>query len=339
MTQSIFNETFYAGLQHLPRIRYPWPDLIHPDFQQLREAYYAWIDRDYGFQTRAAREKHKRHNLVDIAARGFPFLRSVAELRPIANYTANGAMMDDYFDHCSRGEMLEIVKRIQALLTGDDPVEPDDRFMRQWWLLRQEAIQCDIPDRIYRKLVQGIIYTFNGYAEEKPYYRANVPPPLAVYTVIREATSGGIPYCRYLCMQKDYRLLPDEILDHPHLLKMYAICTILIGIHNDFISLPKELHREGDTMNLVKVLQHEHKVSLETAYRMGLEQHDNYVKDFLVLQEHLPDFGTQWNQMVREYITDLGIMVAGVYAWHTQDTTRYVPDGYVAGEFVSRDPS
>lgn len=333
----ISSDQFYSALQHLPKPHYPWPDFIHPDFQQEREEYYAWIDRDYAFHSEAAREKHKRHNLTDIAARGLPFLQSIEELRPIANYASNGAMMDDYFDRCSRSEMIGIVKRISDLLTGNDPKEPtNDGFLRQWWVLRQDAIKCGIPDHLYNKFVLTIAQAFNGYAEEKAYYTANVSPPLAVYTIIREATSGGIPFCKYVCLQKEYRRLPDEILDHPQIVRMHVIAAMMIGIHNDFISLPKELHRNGDTMNIVKVMQQAHKVPLEEAYMMALEHHDNYLKEFLILQQHLPQFGEEWEKMVNEYVQDLGVMVAGVYAWHTNDKARYVPGGYVEGEFESR---
>lgn len=335
MTTITFEE-LYRELQQLPKPAYPWPDFIHPQFRQQREEYYAWIDRDYAFQSVSAREKHKRHNLTDIAARGLPFLSTLEELRPVANYAANGAMMDDYFDRCSRCEMLGLVKQIIALLTGDEKAEPvGDGFMRQWWVLRQDALKCGIPDRIYERFVATIAHAFNGYAEEKAYYTANVSPPLAVYTIIREATSGGLPFGVYVSLQKDYRRLPDEVLDHPHLLRMNTVCAMMIGIHNDFISLPKELLRNGDTMNIVKVMQQEHRVPLREAYMLALEHHDHYLKEFLTLQQHLPHFDAEWHDLVTGYIADLGVMVAGVYAWHTNDKARYVPGGYVEGEFIS----
>lgn len=327
-------DQIYAQLQHWPKPVYPWPHFIHPQYREEREEYYAWIDRDYGFQSEAAREKHKRHNLTDIAARGLPFLKNLDELRPVANYAANGAMMDDYFDRCTREEMLGLVQRIADILLGDKPDEPtDDGFMRQWWVLRQDALKCGIPEPIYRSFVSAIVQTFIGYAEEKVYYEANVTPPLAVYTLIREATGGGVPFGRYVCLQKEYRHIPQEILEHPHLLRMQVVCALLIGIHNDFISLPKELHREGDTMNIVKVMQQEQGVSLEEAYHMALTHHDHYLNEFLTLQQHLPRFGNPWQDKVYAYTEDLGVMVSGVYAWHTHDTARYVPGGYVEGEY------
>ncbi len=330
-------EAFIAEFKHLPKPRYPFPDFIHPDFQQQREEYYAWIDREYTFHSQAAREKHKQHNLVDIASRGCPFLSTLAELRPLANYAANGAMMDDYWDLASRSEMDIVRKRIMALLTGEDSTEPTDHgIFHQFWVLRQDAIRCNMPERLYKKYVDTVHNVLIGYAEERVYYRANTPPPLPVYLIIREHTSGALPFCKYAAMQKDYRQLPDDVLEHPHILRMHSICALVIGIHNDIISLPKELLREGDTMNLVKVMQHTHHLPLKEAYMMALELHDSYLKEFMLLHEYLPPFG-EYQAMAYNYVQDLGIMVAGVYAWHTNDTSRYVPGGYVEGEYISKD--
>ncbi|MGN7783885.1 terpene synthase family protein [Niabella sp. 22666] len=335
MTTSMTDEQFYANLLQLPKPRYPFADYIHPDFQQLRQKYYDWIDTEYIIHSKGAREKHKKHHLCDIAARGVPFLKSIDELLPLANYTANGAMMDDYFDRCSRDKMQHITNSIHALLTGDDPREPaENGILHLFWELRQDALKFDFPDHIYKRFVNSIRATFKGFAEERIYYRSNSIAPLPVYLLSREATSGVLPYCDYLLLQKEYRQLPDEIFDHPHIKRVRTICCLMIGIHNDIISLPKELHREGDTMNIVKVLQKEHQIPVQEAYVEALELHDNYLKEFLLLQEYLPPFD-QWQNMVYDYIQDLGIMVSGVYAWHTHDTSRYVNGGYVEGEYVS----
>jgi len=338
MPKFVTEEQFYAGLLSLPKPQYPFPDFIHPDFRQQREEYYAWIDREYTFHSKEAREKHKRHHLTDIAARGCPFLKGIEELRPLASYAANGAMMDDYWDQCTRNEMYEIGNRLTALLTGDDPHEPgpdENGIFHQFWVLRQDALKCGIPERLYKKFTAAIHRVFIGYAEERVYYRANIIPPLAVYWIIREDTSGVLPFCRYAALQKDYRQLPDEVLEHPHILRLHTLCSWMIGIHNDIISLPKELHREEDTMNLVKVLQHERCLSLKEAYMTALEFHDSFLKEFMLLHEHLPPFG-DLQDTVYNYVQDLGILVAGVYAWHTNDTSRYVNGGYVEGEYLSR---
>ncbi|WP_080777257.1 terpene synthase family protein [Chryseobacterium phocaeense] len=336
MKTSISNKEFYGQLQHLPKPHYPFPDFIHPHFQQQREEYYDWIDKEYTFHSKEAREKHKRHHLTDIASRGCPFLSTLEELSPLASYAANGAMMDDYWDRCTHSEMIQITKRIMALLTGEDPHEPTDNgIFHQFWVLRQNIIQCKMPEHLYKQFVKSIYEVFIGYSDERVYYRDNSVPPLPVYLLIREATSGVQPFCKYVAMQKEYRQLPEEVLEHAHILRLHTLCSLMIGIHNDIISLPKELHREEDTMNLVKVLQKERNLSVKEAYLLAMEMHDDYLKEFLLLHEHMPRFG-QWQDMAFNYVQDLGIMVAGVYAWHTNDTSRYVNGGYVEGEYVSK---
>ncbi|MCH5716378.1 hypothetical protein [Niabella hibiscisoli] len=73
MTTSMTDEQFYADLRQLPKPSYPFADYIHPDFKQLRQKYYDWIDTEYIIHSKDAREKHKKHHLSDIAARGCPF--------------------------------------------------------------------------------------------------------------------------------------------------------------------------------------------------------------------------------------------------------------------------
>ncbi len=328
--------TWHERLRDLPLPSYPFPDLINPQADALAAEYCQWIDEDYAFHSEGARALHKRHRLCDIASRGFPGL-TLAELRPIARYTAAGAMMDDYLDHCGHDEMITIRDRIVALLTGEDPNEPADfGVFRQFWLLRREALACGMPDRLYLPFVDAIDRVLTGYADEKQWMAADTPPPLGVYLVLREDTSGAQPYAAYVCMEQNFRTLPDRVLRHPHVQRMHRLISRLIGMHNDLISLPKEMGRRGDVINIVRVMQKEHDVSIADAAGKALALHDAYLDQFITLGQHLPDFGP-WQDLAVRYVRSLGIMVQGVWAWHTNDRERYVPSGYVEGEFPSRE--
>lgn len=327
---------FIKKMEHLPLPEYPFPGMVNPFLMPLREDYYNWIDTDYTFHSAAARELHKSHVLSDIPARAFPFL-SLEELYPITRYAVHGAMMDDYFDHCSGDEMQAIRERVMALLTGEADAAPTDLgIYRQFYLLRQDAVKCGMPQRLYDKFIATIDGVLIGYRQEKKYMEADVPPPLPVYTIIREDTSGGLPFCRYVCMQKNFRELPDMVLDHPILVRMYALAARMIGCHNDFISLPKEINRKGDVINIVKVMKQEYQVSWEEAYMLALDFHDQYKKEFMLLYHDLPDFG-KWQELAKDFAFTLGISLQGVYAWHTNDKHRYVPGGYVEGEYKSNE--
>jgi hypothetical protein len=93
VTLSMSEQELYLYFQNMPRPKYPFPSLISPFTQQMREIYYNWIDTDYTFHSERARETRKRHVLTDIAARGLPFLKTLDELFPVASFTANGAMI------------------------------------------------------------------------------------------------------------------------------------------------------------------------------------------------------------------------------------------------------
>jgi len=330
-------QEFIASLPYLPRPEYPFPDLVNPLMYPLREEYYRWIDEDYTFHSKIAREKHKTHVLSDIPARAFPYLKSLEELFPITRYAVHGAMLDDYFDHCSCNEMQAIRERIMTLLTGEDEKEPTDLgIYRQFYWIRQDAIKCGMPSRLYNKFILTVDGILIGYAQEKRYIASDTPPPLPMYNIIRLDTSGGLPFCRYVCMQRDFRVLPDTVLDHPVLVRMYALAALMIGYHNDIISLPKEINRRGDVINIIKVVRHEYRVSWEEAYRIALDFHDEYKKEFMLLYDNLPNFG-QWNEMAKDFVHALGICLQGVYSWHVNDKHRYAPGGYVEGEFESRE--
>ncbi|MFC0320614.1 terpene synthase family protein [Olivibacter oleidegradans] len=326
-------QEFYALFQNMQRPEYPFPNLISPFAQEMREIYYNWIDTDYTFHSEKARETHKKHVLTDIAARGLPFLKTLDELFPIASFAANGAMMDDYFDHCSHEEMCRIRQRSMAILSGQEKEEPTDfGIFRQFYLIRQRAIKCDMPQRLYDKFIASIHTLLIGYQDEKRYMKADIIPPFPVYLVLREDTSGGLPFCKYVAMQKDFRNLPDEVLEHPHILSLHTLAALMIGVHNDIISLPKELSRKGDVINIVKVIHNENNVSWEEAYKMALDYHDKLLNEFKILHEHLPNFG-RWQELAYDYVYTIGIMIQGVYAWHTNDKSRYVPGGYVEPEY------
>uniref|UniRef100_F4C2X7 Uncharacterized protein n=1 Tax=Sphingobacterium sp. (strain 21) TaxID=743722 RepID=F4C2X7_SPHS2 len=328
-------QEFYALFQNMQRPEYPFPNLISPFAQEMREIYYNWIDTDYTFHSEKARETHKKHVLTDIAARGLPFLKTLDELFPIASFAANGAMMDDYFDHCSHEEMCRIRQRSIAILSGQEKEEPTDfGIFRQFYLIRQRAIKCDMPQRLYDKFIASIHTLLIGYQDEKRYMKADTIPPFPVYLVLREDTSGGLPFCKYVAMQKDFRNLPDEVLEHPHILSLHTLAALMIGVHNDIISSPKELSRKGDVINIVKVIHNENNVSWEEAYKMALDYHDKLLNEFKILHEHLPNFG-RWQELAYDYVYTIGIMIQGVYAWHTNDKSRYVPGGYVEPEYQS----
>ncbi|KAF3123029.1 hypothetical protein TWF703_001047 [Orbilia oligospora] len=192
-----------------------------------------------------------------------------------------------------------------------------------------------MPAHMYEEFIGSILDLITRYGEEKEHNAKSTPPSMAVYRDTRRQTSGGICYARYLCMQKNYCDLPDSVLHHPTILRMHNLLGTLVGYHSDFISLPKELARGGDVMNLVMVVQNESQLSLEEEARArALEIHNESLDELIRLQNTLPDFG-EWQKIAREYADDMGVLVQGVYSWHIQSSGRYVAGVYVEPEHLA----
>ncbi|KAK6540827.1 hypothetical protein TWF694_008215 [Orbilia ellipsospora] len=126
---------------------------------------------------------------------------------------------------------------------------------------------------------------------EGKYNIKGTPPPLAVYHDFRGPSSGGICYGKYLCLQKNYRDLPNTILSHSNILGMHNLLGTLIGYHTNFISLPKEPARGGGVVNIVMVIQKEFQLRLEEAWAKALEMHDEALGKLIQLQDSLLGFG------------------------------------------------
>lgn len=333
---STTEERLYNELRETPLPHYPFPDLVSPEIENLVHEYYEWIDSDCSFESIKAREAHKCHRLTDIAARAFPRM-TLAELRPVARFTAFFAIIDDFLDKAGRDELESVMRRVTDILLGQEDGRPEPGFYHQVYMIRQDVLSCGIPLELYGHFVDSISSLMVAYGDEKRFNTACKPPPLPVYQDIRRQTSGGVCYAKYLCLQEKYRSLPSLVLLHPIIIRMHDICGSLIGYHNDFVSLPKELARGGDVMNLVMAVEVEFGLNITDACRKALEIHDAHLCEFQYLQANLPCFG-QWQQLVMDYVDDLGIMIQGVYSWHVKSTGRYVPGAYVEPEYTATQP-
>lgn len=335
-------ENYFELFQQFPRPSYPYPELASPFMEQMREENGRWLSsEDYAFLSEYARKKYSEHRLTDVAARGFPFLTRFEQLCPIARFSTWGAYLDDYFDQVTTVEMEEVRAKAEAVLRGGYvPDSHDLGFYRQIALTRKECLAEGMPDEWYEKIVVSINGMLTGFVDEKRYTRSKTPPPLSAFLLIREQTSGGLPYCIFNRMQKNYRTLPVRVVEHPVILRIHALVSRLIGWHNDLISLPKELSRQdkGDVVNIVKVMQHTYQVPLEQAYHMAMELHEADLKELVSLHENLPYFGLH-QELAYDYVQALGTMLHGVYCWHVKGNMRYRKGDYIEPEYNVKDIS
>ncbi|WP_280276574.1 terpene synthase family protein [Nocardia wallacei] len=318
----------YDIFDDFPRPKYPFPDIIPDYLEQLRVEADRWIDEDCLFNGPADRTRHKRHRFTDLSACSMPYL-TYAEQLPPSRYTCFGAILDDYLDHTGRNETLAVGDRIRDCLRGRVTPGPDEHgFYRQFRFVYDDARAAEVPESIYDRFVTAIDHLVTAYADEKKWKETDTPPPLPVYTTLRIRTAGVIPYCEYTALQHDYRNLPESVLTHPHIRRLHELVSELVGLHNDFYSFPRELTRHGDVINIVAVLAREHSICYEDAWYAAMELHNSVLREFVVLQQNLPDFGP-WQDTTERYVTALSINIQGCNTWHQRTSRRYTPGAYV----------
>jgi hypothetical protein len=308
-----------------PSLNYPFPDLINPFATEVENLVVQWIQQDYQSMPETYHQKkdgyrHKETLAGKMMARMYPYA-SLQQLTPIARFSLWGLSYDDFYEDCTTAELQDLRNRAVAVLRGY-PLEPgENEIFRQLQLQRKEMLP-QMSAAWMERYAQSISAGFEGMQFEAPYKAKMEFPGLYDYMAIREKAVLVYPLVVLLELQLE-QPLPDEIANHPHMLSIAAITCRILAWCNDFFSLAKEIGK--DVMNLVLVIQHHEKCTLEEAFAEAENIHNQDLIMYLNLCTNLPDFG-KYNQLVNQFIEVNNLMIQGHKSWYEQDTVRYKVD-------------
>lgn len=317
----------------VPVLHYPWPYQIGPFAESFYEEQNNWINEDYQFMSEATRTKYKRHGLVQAASYMFPAVTTMEQLRPIARFMVWLTLYDDYYEVCPVKELAGIRDHIRDVMTGA-PVKPDDiGLLRQVALSREEFRPYVNDDWLERWAQSFYDYTTYGIMEETPYKLGRQFPTLHNLLLIREYSISMYPYGDPVEPSINF-IVPDPLSKHPVVLRLKMLMCRIMAIQNDFASIEKELAVDTEVLNIILVIRHQYKVSLEEASAEAMRIHDSYVEEFVEMQNNLPDFGPHQKDMER-FVHYMTLMISGLGAWyHIGRSTRYkVPGEYPKPEY------
>lgn len=309
---------------------YPFDHRISPLQQLMIASTHHWIDSDYRMYSAPAQEKYKQMNIGTLTALCFPRVTDPRHMEPLARWILWGIMLDDYYEPCTPGELQVIREELIGILEGDEPKVQQNGIYHQAAAMR-DNLQALMPDHWMNRFIKDQDTQLEGMIMEAPYKLGKRFPTPGEFMHIRELSVAIYPMLDLLQVQ-DGIALPDEVISHPTIRRLGTLSTRMTAWLNDFYTLPKELLRDNDTLNLVLVLQHAHHISLEEAHAQAMHIHNNDLDEFLSLQQALPDFG-EYNRPVSNYIQDMGLFLQGQKTWYEHHTTRYQPGGYVASEY------
>ncbi|WP_449400930.1 terpene synthase family protein [Chryseobacterium wanjuense] len=198
-------------------------------------------------------------------------------------------LYDDYHEVCPVNKLADIRDHIMDIMMGASPKPDDIGLMRQVALSRQEFLPYANDDWFQRWAKDFYNYTTYGIMEETPYKLKKEFPTLHNLLLIREYSISMYPYGDPVEPAINY-IVPNSISEHPIIKRLKMLMCRIMAIQNDFASIEKELAVDTETLNIILVIRHQYKVSLEEAIAEAMHIHDEYVKEFVELQNNLPDF-------------------------------------------------
>lgn len=312
----------------VPALQYPWPYEVGPFSESFDEEQNDWLDTDYTFMSAATRLKYKRHGLVQAASYMFPGATSVKQIRPIARFMIWLTLCDDYYEVCPVNEWAGIRDHIMNIMLGEDPRPDDIGLLRQVALNREEFRPYVNNDWFQRWAESFYDYATYGFMEETPYKLSKQFPTLHNLLLIREYSIAMYPYGDSVEPSINF-IVPNHISKHPVIKRLKMLMCRIIAIQNDFASIEKEMAVATEVLNIILVTKHQYKISIEEAFTEAMRIHDDYVAEFVEIQNNLPDFGS-YQKDIERFVHYMTLMITGLGAWyHKGRTTRYK----VPGEF------
>ncbi|WP_153796322.1 terpene synthase family protein [Foetidibacter luteolus] len=293
-----------------------WSDAVINDTKH-------WLETDFEFLPEKMRLKYLLSNFGKITARCLPCMKEYKQLQVAGRFMLWGTVFDDFFEYKTVAELEELYYRCMEILKGKKAYATDSPFFAILADIR-ESLSKLMPAFWLERFSKNVGIWIESMREEAPYKGEMIFPQLDYFTKLRERTIGVQAYLDLIEMQLD-KPIPDEIMHSSYLTELYRKAARVFAWCNDFYSLLKDAGREP--LNLILVLQHHYRLSLEEANKRAMEIHDADVASIYQMQLNVPDF-SGYTETVRQFAYYIGVMIQGQNEWYLNDTMRYKKEGY-----------
>lgn len=306
------NENFSTLELLKSQFKYPFPTLKNPHAEQLQEiTENQWIDGEYLWlyeQNPDLRKKYKKTKTAHIAAQWFP-TASPERFKPICRLMLWTLYNDDLYEESELDDIGYIHSQSIAILNGEisaaDSKIPLGSMLAS---LREELLQF-IPEESISRFTQMISKYFRGLETELKYKKNKTYPSVLECITLREESICLYPFLQLTEVETGI-ILPAEIHDHPVIRRLQALACRLVTFFNEVQSVIKDEATDSIYYNIVKVIQHEHQMSLKEACLEDLRLHNEDLKEFVELQASLPDFGI-WQDAVVNWVHYMSMVLSG----------------------------
>ncbi|ALR29785.1 hypothetical protein ATE47_04270 [Chryseobacterium sp. IHB B 17019] len=316
---------------YVPIPSYPWPRVLSPFVEFPEEE--KWLSEDYNFLDEETINRYRKQRLYDFVFNMWPVTNNPKMMRPILRCGYYHTIMDDYVGIMPLDELKAFTDRTYEVMMEQDPQPNEIGIFHQMAAARKEWIANGMPlfwiERMAREFREYFTY---GVMEETPFKLSNTYPSVGRYLLIRMYSIGQKVFVN-LTEAAMGQALPVHIHEHPVMNRLRELQSMIIAIQNDFASIRKELATDNETLNIILVVMHEYKTSLQEAIVESLRIHDEMVREIDSITSCLPDFGF-YQKMVEDYIYHVKIMIHGLNAFYYESgTKRYTQEGFAIPKY------
>jgi hypothetical protein len=307
-----------------PALYCPFPSAINQYAEAASKHSLKWVRSFNLVIDESAYQSLRATKFHVLAARCYPNA-CLEALEVVCDYLVWIFIADDQFEEAGTTKQTELLQELHArlldILKGAELTDFDTSVQIALLDIRLRLQQLPhATSELMLRFVENMTAYFEGVLWEVLNHLQGSVPDLAAYMKIRPFTSAVFIYCD-LIQIVDRIALPPEVIEHPTVKRLKLATNNVSTWANDIFSLQKEVG-EGQTHNLVVVLQHEYQISVQEAVERAAEIHDAEVRTFIELSAQLPSFGAQIDAELQRYISGLRSWMRGCLDWYLE-TGRY----------------
>ena len=225
-----------------------------------------------------------------------------------------GTFIDDQYEKAGISKQPEILEsehaRLIEIMKGAELTQVDTPIALAWGDIVQRLNQFShgTPELMLR-FTKNIEDLFQAVRWETLNNSQGIMPDVATVIKIRAVTFGFYPYVDIILIAERIAL-PFEVIEHPIVKRLVLAAANSAAWLNDIFSVKKDT-RAGIIHNVVVVLQHEYKISLQEAFDRAAELHNAEIRTLIELSAQLPSFGDEIDANLQKYLSVLRSWIRG----------------------------
>lgn len=310
----------------MPEIRYPFPSRMNQHAAVAQQHITAWVQEMGLLTTERAWQRFHKAKFAYLVARAFPDA-ALHELCLIADFNTWLFILDDKCDEAAEGRKSDYLRSIMAGLlnilqknVSHHPSEgqPLSAALSSIW----ERMRVLSSPGWRLRFIRTVSDYFTACIWEAENRERGIVPSLEDYTRMRPYTGALLADIEAIEIIEKISL-PRTSMEQALLQRMIQACNNLVCWTNDIFSCIKE-SKQGDVHNLVLVLKHTNKYSLQEAINEANRMLKEESAIFVTLEKLLPLTGQESDYELIRFVAVLHAWITGNADWSTKDTGRYL---------------